>query len=228
MATLTMAMLGVAPGVKAAWGQQAAAGADATDAKAKPAKVGYYSLVTTALEPTAEAHWLNPPPTIEVKGGSRVAPAETTGYLTVPQQYTIDGFGVPQEECVVAAQQSGGCDALDRTDLTIRDANTVEYRIVNHGAAVELKVNLKVRDLAPVSHGDASAEWHAGDVIFVTVPKATPVYRFVSETLVGVWNGEPIVFEAGKPLPASAKKGLEDLGVHQDLGDAVLYSYKVK
>ena len=29
-------------------------------------------------------------------------------------------------------------------------------------------------------------------------------------------------------LPDSAKKGLEDLGVHQDLGDAVLYSYRVK
>ena len=32
----------------------------------------------------------------------------------------------------------------------------------------------------------------------------------------------------GKALPESAKKGLEDLGVHQDLGDAVLYSYRVK
>ena len=228
MAALVMALVWAVPGTEAMWGEQGPPGKNAPDATPGPAKVGSYSLVVTTLEPTASTHWLNPPPTIEVKGGSRVAPAETTGYLTVPQQYTIDGFGVPQEECVVAAQQSGGCDALDRTDLTIRDANTVEYRIVNHGAAVELKVNLKVHDLAPVSHGDASAEWHAGDVIFVTVPKATPVYRFVSETLVGVWNGEPIVFEAGKPLPASAKKGLEDLGVHQDLGDAVLYSYKVK
>jgi hypothetical protein len=65
-------------------------------------------------------------------------------------------------------------------------------------------------------------------VIFVSLPKATSVYRFVSETLVGVWNSEPIVFEAGKALPESAKKRLDDLGVHQDLGDALLYSYRVK
>jgi len=60
------------------------------------------------------------------------------------------------------------------------------------------------------------------------VPKATPVFRFSSEVLVGQWNGEPIVFELGKDLPDSAKKGLEDLGVKQDLGDHVLYSFRVK
>jgi hypothetical protein len=46
--------------------------------------------------------------------------------------------------------------------------------------------------------------------------------------LVGEWNGEPIVFEVGKPLPDSAKKGLEDLGVKQDLGEGILYSFRVK
>jgi hypothetical protein len=45
--------------------------------------------------------------------------------------------------------------------------------------------------------------------------------------VVGEWNGAPIVFEAGKALPASAKRGLEDLGVRQDLEEAMLYSYRV-
>jgi hypothetical protein len=149
------------------------------------------------------------------------------GNLTVPEQYTIEAFGSPREECV-ATTQKHGCDALDQTDLTIRDPQTVGYRVLSHGAAVQLRVNLQVHDLLPVSHGSANTDWHAGDVIFVSVPKATAAYRFVSETLVGEWNGQPIVFEAGKALPASAKKGLEDLGFHQDLGDAVLYSYRVK
>jgi hypothetical protein len=32
----------------------------------------------------------------------------------------------------------------------------------------------------------------------------------------------------GKELPESVKKGLEDLGVKQDLGDRVLYGFRVK
>ena len=44
----------------------------------------------------------------------------------------------------------------------------------------------------------------------------------------GTWNGEAIVFEVGKDLPAGAKKALEDLGVKQDLGDRVLHSFRVK
>ncbi|MFZ0393057.1 MAG: hypothetical protein WCF17_15740 [Terracidiphilus sp.] len=228
IAALVMLILGAVPSLEAIWGQQGLAGTNGTDAKPTPAKVGSYSLVITTVEPTATTHWLNPPPTIDVKGGTKLAPAESTGNLTVPQQYTIEAFGIPQQECEEAAQQQHGCDALDRTDLTIRDPHTVEYRIASHGGAVQLRVNLQVHDLLPVSHGGASTDWHAGDVIFVSVPKATPVCRFVSETLVGEWNGEPIVFEAGKALPASAKKSLEDLGVHQDLGDAVLYSYRVK
>jgi hypothetical protein len=227
IAALVMVIFGAAPGTEGLWGQQGKAGTTSTDAKPKPPKVGSYSLVTTSLEPTAATHWLHPPPTIDVKGGTKVAPADTTGNLTAPQQYTIEAFGRPKQECE-AAQQPHGCDALDRTDLTIRDASTVEYRIVSHGPAVQLRVNLQVHDLLPVSHGSASTDWHAGDVIFVSVPKATPAYRFLSETLVGDWNGEPIVFEAGKALSPSAKKGLEDLEIHQDLGDAVLYSYRVK
>jgi hypothetical protein len=242
IAALAVVLLGAVPGMEAIRGQQGAAGTNGgspstnggaastngTDAKPKPAKVGSYSLVVTTLEPTATTHWLNPPPTINAKGGTKFAPAETAGNLTVPRQYTIEAFGVPQQECEEAAGQPHGCDALDRTDLTIRDLNTVEYRIVSHGGAVQIRVNLQVHDLLPVSRGGASTDWHTGDVVFVSVPKVTPVYRFVSETLVGEWNGEPIVFEAGKPLPESAKKGLEELAVHQDLGDAVLYSYRVK
>jgi hypothetical protein len=235
IAALVTVIFGAMPGTETLCGQQGAPGTNGgapstngTGAKPEPAKVGSYSLVVVALEPTATTHWLNPPPAIDVKGGTKLAPAETTGKLTVPQQYTIEALGVPQQECEEAAQQQHGCDALDRTSLTIRDPITVGYRIVSHGDAVQLQVNLLVHDLLPVSHGGASADWHTGDVIFVSVPKATPVYRFVSETLVGEWNGEPIVFEAGKALPVSAKKRLDDLEVHQDLGDAVLYSYRVK
>lgn len=235
IAALVIAISGAVPGVETLWGQQGAASTNGgaastngTDAKPQPPKVGSYSLVVTTLEPTATTHWLNPPPAIDVTAGTKLAPADTKGNLTVPQQYTIEAFDVPRQECDETAPQQHGCDALDRTDLTIRDRNTVEYRIVSHGVAVQLRVNLQVHDLLPVSRGSPSTDWHTGDVIFVSVPKATPVYRFVSETLVGVWNGAPIVFEAGKALPESAKKGLEDLGIHQDLGDALLYSYRVK
>jgi len=79
---------------------------------------------------------------------------------------------------------------------------------VSHGAAVQFHVNLQVHDLLPVARGGPSIDWHTGDVIFVSVPKATTAYRFVSETLVGVWSGQPIVFEAGKALPEGAKKGV--------------------
>lgn len=227
IAALVTMIFWAVPGMKAVWGQQGAAGTNAADAKPEPPKVGSYSLVITTLQPSPTTHWLNPPPTISVTAGTEFAPVETVGNLTVPEQYTIEAFGSPREECVSAAQQRG-CDALDQTDLTIRDPHTVGYRILSHGAAVQLRVNLQVHDLLPASHSSASTDWHAGDVIFVSVPKATTAYRFVSETLVGEWNGKPIVFEAGKALPTSAKKGLEDLGIHQDLGDSVLYSYRVK
>jgi hypothetical protein len=227
IAALALAISGAIPGIEASWGQQGTAGTNAAAAKAEPVKVGSYSLIVTTLEPAATTHWLNPPPSIDVKSGTKLRPAETMGTLTVPQQYTIEAFAVPQEECRETVPQQQGCDALDRTDLTIRDPNTVEYRIVSHGSAVQLQVNLQVHDLLPVSHPGGSVDWHAGDVIFVSMPKATAIYRFVSETLVGEWNGQPIVLDVGKPLPASAQKGLTDLGIHQDLGDAVLYSYRV-
>jgi hypothetical protein len=241
IAALIMAMVAAMPGVAFLRGQQPPASTNPTEAKPAPAKAGTYSLVVTTLEPSPSVHWLNPPPTVDVKAGSKLSPADTTGNLTVPAQNLIEAFGVPQRECAETAPlqvpqqapqqappQPHGCDALDRVDFAIRDPNTVEYRVVSHGAAVQLRVNLQVHDLLPASHNGAGTDWHTGDVIFVSVPKATPEFRFVSETLVGVWNGEPVVFEAGKPLPATAKKCLDDLGVHQDLGDSVLYSYKVK
>ncbi|MGC2299571.1 MAG: hypothetical protein WA476_12265 [Acidobacteriaceae bacterium] len=209
----------------AAAGQSAKA---APDAKKGEESLGSYSLVTTVFEPSAATHLLNPRPTIAVDGGTERAPGEFAGDKTVPAQVAIEGFGSPWYECAATAPKLRGCDALDRVALTRRDANTIGYHIVSHGAAVELSVNVEVRDILPVSTGSAETEWHARDVIFVAVPKATPSYRFSSEVLVGTWNGEAIVFEVGKDLPEGAKKALEDLGVKQDLGDRVLYSFRVK
>jgi hypothetical protein len=200
------------------------------DGKKGEESLGSYSLVTTVFEPSVTTHLLNPRPTIAVDGGTEREPGEFSGDKTVPAQVAIEGFGNPWYECAAAttAAKLRGCDALDRATLTVRDANTIEYHIVSHGAAVELSVNVEVRDILPVSAATAETEWHARDVIFVPVPKATPAYRFSSEVLVGTWNGEAIVFEVGKDLPAGAKKALEDLGVKQDLGDRVLYSFRVK
>lgn len=208
------------------WGQ---AGTDpAPETKEEPAVVGQYSLVTTVVEASGETHWLSPAPTVSVQGGTRYAAAETAGNLAIPPQYAIAEFGVPRYECSETAAKQQGCSALDRTDVVIRDANTVGYRIETHGPAVQLTVNLKVHDRLPVSQPGPTQDWHAGEIIFVPVPKATAAYAFVSEALVGTWQDEPIVFEPGKPLPASAKKGLEDLGTKQDLGDRVLYAFRVK
>lgn len=224
---------------------------DAAPGEKKPdGPLGSYSLVTTVLEPSAKTHWLNPPLTIAVNGGTERAPGETVGTKTVPAQTAIEDFGTPRYICLPAAQAAGGtgtgpagtgagiaagvgprkhgCDALDRTDVTIADPTTIAYRIVSHGAAVQLEMNLEVRDILPVSHGGPSAEWRTGEVIFVRVPKSTPAGPVVSEVLVGDWHGEAIVFEVGKELPAPAKKALDDLGVHQDLGDSVLYSFRVR
>ena len=184
----------------------------APDAKTGDDSLGSYSLVTTVFEPSAATHLLNPRPTIDVDGGTERAPGEFSGDKTVPAQFAIEGFGNPWYECAATpapaaaapaapaatALKLRGCDALDRATLTVRDANTIGYHIVSHGAAVELTVNLEVRDLLPVSTGTPETPWHASDVIFVAVPKATPVYRFSSEVLVGTWNGEAIVFEVGK------------------------------
>lgn len=221
-------------GVWTVWGQAAPNTGQQTsqqtspDAKKTPAVMGQYSLVTTVMEPSATTHWLNPAPTIAVSAGTKYAAAQTAGNLTVPAQFAIEEFGVPRYECAETAAKQQGCGALDRTDVMIRDANTVGYRIVTHGAAVQLTVNLKVHDLLPVSHEGSTTDWHAGEVIFVPVRKATAAAPFVSETLVGTWQDAAIVFEVGKPLPAGAKKGLEDLGVKQDLGDQVLYAFRVR
>jgi len=208
------------------WSQDTAASAQ--DAKKTPAVVGQYSLVTTVVEPSAETHWLNPAPVITVSGGTQYVMAQTAGNLTVPAQYAIEGFGIPRYECAETAAKQKGCGALDKTDVVLRDANTVGYRIETHGAAVQLTVNLKVYDRLPVSQQGPPTDWHAGEVIFVSLPKATPSYPFVSETLVGSWQGEAIVFEVGKPLPDGAKKGLDDLGIKQDLGDRTLFAFRVK
>jgi hypothetical protein len=218
----------------AAFGQDAKAGQNAKaspDAKAGAKgddSVGSYSLVTTAFEPSAAVHLLNPAITIQVDGGTEHAPGEFSGEKTVPAPYTIESFGAPWYECSATIPKLRGCEALDRHELTIRDPNTIGYHIVSHGGAATLTLNVEVHDILPVSNGSGETPWHAGEVIFVAVPKATPVYRFSSEVLVGEWNGEPIVFELGKDLPESAKKGLEDLGVKQDLGDRVLFGFRVK
>lgn len=208
------------------WGQNAPGSTPET--KKVAAIVGQYSLVTTVVESSAETHWLNPAPVIAVSAGTQYVMAQTTGNLAVPAQVAIEEFGVPRYECAETAAKQKGCGALDRTDVVIRDANTVGYHIETHGAAVQLTVNLKVRDRLPVSREGPSADWHAGEVIFVSVPKATASYPFVSETLVGSWQGEAIVFEVGKPLPDGAKKGLDDLGIKQDLGDRTLYGFRLK
>lgn len=219
---LLLALLAVAFG--AAYGQTVQ-----PDAKpAEPAVVGSYALVTTAAQPSAKTHPLSPPLLVKLDAGTEYAPAESSGSLAVPAQYAIEGFGIPRYDCVEAAARMHGCAALDRTDVTIRDANTVEYHLAGHGGAVQLEVALEVHDILPVSETAPSIPWHALDVIFVAVPKPTASFRFLSETLAGNWNGEAIVFEVGKPLPETAQKGLEDLGVHQDLGDKILYSYRVK
>lgn len=198
------------------------------DAEKAPAVMGQYSLVTTVVESAPATHWLTPAPTIAVKAGTAYVPGDTAGNLTVPAQVAIEEFGVPRWECAEADAKLHGCGALDRTDVTIRDANTVGYHIVTHGAAVQLTVNLMVHDRLPVSHEGPGIDWHAGEVIFVSLPKATASFPFVSETLVGTWQGEAIVFEIGKPLPDAAKKGLDDLGLKQDLGDRLLYAFRVK
>lgn len=213
-------------GVWTVWGQDAPGSTSGAEKAA--VVVGQYSLVTTAVEPSAETHWLNPAPVIAVAAGTQYVMAQTAGNLTVPAQYTLEDFGVPRYECAEPAAKQRGCGALDRTDVMIRDANTVGYRIETHGAAVQLTVNLKVRDRQPVSQQGPATDWHAGEVIFLSVPKATASYPFVSETLMGSWQGEAIVLEVGKPLPDSAKKGLEDLGIRQDLGDRTLFAFRVK
>ena len=96
--------------------------------------LGTWQLVTTVFEPSEKTHLLNPAPIIKVEGGTERAPGEFTGEVTVPAQYTIESFGSPWYDCVATAPKTRACDALDRTELTIRDPNTLSYHIVSHGA----------------------------------------------------------------------------------------------
>lgn len=211
------------------WPRMLGQTANASNESAKPDDpIGSYSLVTTVLRPSPTTHLLNPPITVAVDGGTERAPGEITGTKPVPRETAIEAFGLPRYECSTANPKLRGCDALDRTDFTIHDSNTIGYHIVSHGAAVTLSINVEVHDILPVSQGSPNIPWHPREVIFVATPKAMPTFRFISEVLVGEWNGEPIVFEVGKPLPDLARVGLEDLGVKQDLGDHVLYSFRVK
>jgi hypothetical protein len=216
----------------------------APDADHPDKSLGSYSLVVTTLEPSPGDHLLNPPITLQLEAGSELAPKTSTGTKTIPAQYAIESFGNPRFDCLPAAaagpaaqapaspspasSPNDACEAIDRADLAIRDPNTVAYHLVNHGAAAQLELNLQVRDLVPVSRNTLDAQWHALEVIFVPVPKTTPSQHVLSAVFVGDWNGNAVVFEPGKPLPESAKKALEDLNIHQDLGDKTLYSYKVK
>ncbi len=227
LGTALIAVLALARAAAAGQAGKATPGPTGGEKKAEES-VGSYSLVTTVFEATATTHLMNPAPKITVDGGTERAPGEFSGEKTVPAQYAIEGFGNPWYECAATTPKLRGCDALDRASLTVRDANTIGYHIVSHGAAVELTVNVEVHDMLPVSRGSPETAWHAHEVIFVAVPKATATYRFSSEVLVGEWNGEAIVFEVGKDLPESAKKGLDDLGVKQDLGDRVLYGFRVR
>lgn len=190
--------------------------------------VGTYYVVNTTIESSPATHLLNPELTIQVDAASKLEPKDVVGTLTVPGQYALESVGKPRYICIPALARDHGCDDIDRCTLSVRDPNTLEYHIVNHGAAVQLKVNLEVHDIAPVSRPGDKQIWHPDDVIFVSVPASTPTLHFVSSVLVGEWNHQAVVFEVGKPLPPAAKKALEDLGVHQNLGDKFLYSYRVK
>ena len=190
--------------------------------------VGSYYLVMTSLESSPNTHLFNPAPAIQINAASPVDPKDATGAVTLPPEFALESLGTPRFECVAASTRDHACEAIDRCDLTIRDPNTLEYHVVNHGGAAQLKLNLQVHDVLPVSQPGGKIPWKPHDVIFVSVPKPTPSFHFVSEVLVGEWNHEAVVFEVGKPLPASAKKALDDLGVHQDLGDKILYSFRVK
>ena len=168
--------------------------------------LGIYSLVVTTLEPGAATHWLTPPLTIDIPAATKQMPGELSGTRAVPPQYVLEGFGSPRYDCRAKTQAEPGCQAFDRIDLDLRDASTVAYHVANHGAAVTLELNLQVHDLLPVSKTLLEAPWHAGDLVFLPVPKPSAALRVVSAALVGNWSGNAVVFEPGKPLPESAKK----------------------
>jgi hypothetical protein len=194
----------------------------------KEPKLGSYHVETTLWAPGSTAHLLSPQPVVELKGATPRVPGDVNGTTVIPDQMQFDSIGKPSFDCTPVSSIQHGCDALDIVRITQVDPKTVAYRLSNHGGAVRIALNIQVRDMVLRSQPDTEQEWHPDEVIFVSVPKPTPSLNVVSETLVGTWDGNAIVFEVGKPLPESAKKGLQDLNVHQDLGDKILYSYKVK
>jgi hypothetical protein len=198
-----------------------------TDKKEEP-KLGSYHVETTYMAPGSTAHLLMPQPVVELKSASPRIPGEVNGTTTLPDQVAFDSIGRPSFDCIPVNAVQLGCDDLDTARITQVDPKTIAYHLTNRGGAVRIALNIQVRDLALHSQPDAEQEWQPDQVIFISVPKPTPALNVVSSTLVGVWDGNAIVFEVGKPLPETAKKGLQDLNIHQDLGDKILYSYKVK
>jgi hypothetical protein len=198
------------------------------NAEKKEPKLGSYHLVLTYWIPGPTTHILSPRPVVELKTATSRIPGEVNGTTAIPDQFVFDGVGKPSFDCTAVNPSDRGCDDLDDVRVNSIDQKTVAYRASNHGGAVRLTLNIQVRDLVLHSQPDAEQDWHPNEVIFITVPKPTPSLNVVSETLVGVWNDQAIVFEPGKPLSESARKGLEDLNIRQDLGDKILYSYRVK
>lgn len=198
------------------------------NADKKEPNLGSYHLVLTYWAPGATTHPLFPQPVVELKGATSRTPGEVNGTIPIPDQVAFEAIAKPSYDCTATTPIGHGCDNIDSARITPVDQKTVAYHFTNHGPAVRLALNIQVRDLALRSQQEAEQEWHPNEVIFVAVPKPTPTLNVVSVTLVGVWNNTAIVFEPGKPLPATAKKGLDDLNIRQDLGDKILYSYKVK
>lgn len=194
----------------------------------KDEKVGSYHLVTTFYTPGPTIHALQPQPVIELKAASPRNPGEASGAIPIPDQYSFEGLGQPSFECVPVNLQQNGCDSLDIKRIVTSNPKSISFRFTNHGPAVKISLNLQVRDLVLRSQQENEQDWSADQVIFVSVPKPTPTFNFVSETLVGVWNSNAVVFEPGKALPPAVQKALQDQNIRQDLGDKTLYSYKVK
>jgi len=201
---------------------------DTNNSEQKEPKLGSYHLVVTYWTPGTTTHQLTPQPAIDLKAATLRTPNEVNGNIQIPDQYAFDSVGRPAFDCMPASNLPHGCDSLDATKVVSTDPKSITDRFVNHGPAVRVALNIQVKDLVMRSQQDADQEWKPDQVIFVAVPKATPSFNVVSVTLVGVWGKDAIVFEPGKPLSESAKKGLEDLNVKQDLGDKILYSYRVK
>jgi hypothetical protein len=199
-----------------------------SNADKKEAKLGNYHLVITYWAPGSTTHLLSPQPVVELKTANPRTPGDVSGTVPIPDQSVFEAVAKPSYECTPTTPVGRGCESLDIARITSTDPKTISYRFTNHGPAVRMAMNVEVRDLALRSQEQAEQEWHPNEVIFVSVPKPTPSFNVVSATVIGVWDNNAIVFEPGKPLSAAAKKGIDDLNIRQDLGDKILYSYKVR